>query len=191
MVETTQDDLRRLLRRLDPDPAVAWDMYLTLWQKLVMFFEHNNCHPASDHADEALSRIARRTDMDAIQNIGAFAWGVARKMKLEILGEQVNVVPFDDSIERKLLRGNAEEKIVEGIDKRRKVECIVRCLRELPAEERVTFVSFELADPETRVADRSKLAARRGMSVGTLRVSVFRTKSKLTRNVRKCLRTKG
>src|SRR5260370_33231879 len=108
-------------------------MYLTLWQKLVMFFQHHNCHPANDNADEVLSRIARRSNLDVIQNVGAFAWGVARRMKLEIWGGQANVVPFDDSIERKIVEGNIEEKIVESIDKDRKVDCILQCLKQLPA----------------------------------------------------------
>jgi len=191
LIEETQDDLRRLLKRLDSDPAVAWGLYLTLWQKLVMFFERHGCQPATDNADQVLSRIARRNDLDAIKNVGAFAYGVARKIKMERLAERNKVVEFDDSTTPVISNADPETEVIDGIDKDRKVQCIVKCLRKLPPEERRTFISFELADPETRVADRARLAQRLRVSAGTLRVSVFRTRQQLAQNVRKCLRMNG
>lgn len=74
-------------------------MYVTLRQKLVTFFRQNNCHPADDHADEALSRIARRDDVDEIRNVSAFAYGVARRMKLDIYEKAKREVSLDDGLD--------------------------------------------------------------------------------------------
>jgi DNA-directed RNA polymerase specialized sigma24 family protein len=189
-VGEAKGDFRDLLRRLDSDPAVASETYLILRQKLILFFQHNNCPPAEDHADEALSRIARRSELDSVENIGAFAYGVARMMILEIREKQKKATPLDDWMETGAAERNPEARIVAGIDRQRKMNCFLRCLKELPDEERLTFITFELADPETRVADRIKLATRRGMTAGALRVNVFRIRTKLTRNVLKCLKIK-
>ena len=192
VVEATQDDLRRLIRRLDPDPAVAWEMYLTLWQKLVMFFERNNCPPASDHADEALSRIARRPDLDVIQNVGAFAYGVARKMRSEIYEKLKREVPIEDLPGGTVaIAQNVEVELVERIDLQTKARCFEQCIQRLPADERAIFLAFELADPASRADARSKLAAQTRISAGALRVRVFRIRREIERCARKCLINRG
>jgi len=50
--------ISRLLRRLDFDFEVAPQIDLTYRHEGVIFFRQNDCHPAKDHADEVLSRIA-------------------------------------------------------------------------------------------------------------------------------------
>lgn len=190
-MEATQDDLRRLLKRLDPDPAVAWETYLSVWQKLVTFFQCNKCHAASDQADEALSRIARRDDLDSIRNFGAFAYGVARTMRSEIHEKLKRDVPLDGFPEGDIPDskcGNLETRIVEGIDTQRKVECFLQCLDKLPHDDRALLLAFKLADRETRVGDRRKLAAEAGVSASTLRVRVSRIGSDMERCARKCLK---
>jgi DNA-directed RNA polymerase specialized sigma24 family protein len=194
VVEATQDDLRRLLKRLDPDPAIAWETYLTVWQKLVMFFQHNGCPPATDYADEALSRIARQTDLDSIQNLGAFAYGVARKMRSEIAKKQGKEVPLNGFPEGDIMdtaSQNRETDLVERIDMQRNIACFLQCLEQLPADDRATFLAFKLADRDTRIAYRSTMAMRNGVSPATLRVRVSRTGRELERCVRKCLGSRG
>ena len=51
---------------LTPESRRAWEIYVTVWEKPVTFFQ--DCPPATDHAHEVLSRIARKDDMDNIRN---------------------------------------------------------------------------------------------------------------------------
>ncbi len=188
MVEATQDDFKRFLKRLHPDPEVAWETYSTVWQKLMMFFQRNGCPAASDHADEALSRIARRDDLDNIRNFGAFAYGVARTMRSEIWEKMKKEVSLESFPGGTIPDGrNMEKEIVENIDRQRQVRCFRRCVGKLPPDERTLFLSFKLADRETRTDDRSKMAAQTGISAGTLRVRVFRIRREVERCARKCL----
>lgn len=48
----------RLLRRFHFDFEVAAQVDVTHRHEVVIFFRQNDCHPAKDHADEVLSRIA-------------------------------------------------------------------------------------------------------------------------------------
>jgi DNA-directed RNA polymerase specialized sigma24 family protein len=185
VVEATQDDLKRLLKRLDRDPEIAWESYLTVWQKLVKFFQHHNYAPAGDHAHEVLSRIARRDDLGDIRNVGAFAYGVARKMISEKPNRETSLEGLPEATVSNWTSGPIDP--TDNIDRQRKLRCIQHCLERLPENERNLFLSFELADSETRVHDRSKLAAGAGVSAGALRVRAFRIRRDLERCAGKCL----
>lgn len=189
MAEKIQDDFNRLFGRLDPDPEVAAGMYVTLRQKLVTFFRQNNCHPANDHADEALSRIARRDDFDEIRNVEAFAYGVARIMKLDIYEKARREVPLDDSLGGRYISTgrDVEIDIIEDIDRPRRSRCARHCLEKLPADERALFLGYQMVADETRIQDRKKLAERIGIQEGTLKTKVCRIRLDLERCARKCL----
>jgi DNA-directed RNA polymerase specialized sigma24 family protein len=192
LVEASGDDLKKLLKRLHPDPDVAWEMYFTLWRKLVTSLEHRNCPSAQDEAHEVLGRIARRHNLDAIENIEAFAYGVIKMMRFEIPDKQKRELAFDETLESKVRSGQNEDpetEIVVRIDRERKVKCFLHCLAKLTTDDRDLILSFKLAEPETRTADRRKLAEKRGVTEGTLRVRVHRIRRNLELCARKCLKT--
>jgi len=193
-VEASGDDLKKLLKRLHPDPDVAWEMYLTLWRKLVTSLEHRNCPSAQDEAHEVLGRIARRDNLGAIENIEAFAYGVIKMMRFEVPGKQKRELPFDETVESKVQSGhneNPETEIVDRIDKERRVKCFLQCLARLSTDDRDLLLSFKLADAKTRTAHRRKLAEQRGVSTATLRVSVYRIREEVGVCARKCLKNKA
>lgn len=190
-LETTQDDLNWLLKHLDGDREAAWEKYRTIWQKLEMFFQCHNCPSPSEHADEALSRIARRDDLADIRSIPAFAYGVARKMSLEIYEDRKKQIPIEDLPGGTVAdRRNVELEALDNIDTDRRLRCIRLCLEKLPSDERLLFINFQTADPDTHREDRRKLAANAGISAGALRVRVFRIRRDLERCARKCLKTR-
>lgn len=193
-MEASRDDLKKLLARLHPDPDVGWEMYLTLWRKLVTSLEHRNCPAAQDEAHEVLGRIARRDNLDAIENIEAFAYGVIKMMKFEVPKKQKRELPFDETVESKVRSGHNEDpetEIVDRIDKGRRVKCFLQCVARLSTDDRDLLLSFKLADAKTRTADRRKLAEQRGVSTATLRVSVYRIRKEVGVCARKCLKNKA
>ena len=189
MAEKIQDDFNRLFRRLSPDPEVAAQLYVTLRQKLVTFFRQNNCHPADYHADEALSRIARRDDVDEIRNVGAFAYGIARRMKLDIYEKAKREISLDEGLDGRYVSTarDVEADIIEDIDRPRRSGCAQHCLEKLPADERALFVGYQMVADETRIEDRKELAERLGIQEGTLKTRVCRTRLDLERCARRCL----
>ncbi len=76
-----------LLRRLDTDRNRAGEKYEEVRWKLVRFFQWNSCLAAEELVDETLNRVAERVAErgDEISDVAAFAWGVARKVRLEAL----------------------------------------------------------------------------------------------------------
>jgi DNA-directed RNA polymerase specialized sigma24 family protein len=189
LAEATRDDLSKLLKRLHPDREVAWGMYILIWEKLVMYFQRHNCTPSSDRAHDALSRIARRDDLDEIRNIAAFAYGVARKMMRETSIRETSLETLPESVVSNWASVQIEP--AEGVDRQRQLQCIRRCLEELPTNDRVVFLSFELADGAVRMRQRKKLAMKAGVSVGAFRVRVFRIRRDIERCARTCMANWG
>lgn len=188
MPEATQEDLNRLLKHLDEDREAAWGKYNTLWQKLQMFFQCHNCPSPSEHADETLSRLARRDDLVEIRNLSAFAYGVARKMSLEIYEDLKKHVSVDDLPSGGIPdRRNVELETLEKIETERRRKCAQRCLELLTVDERALFVSFQTASPESHREERRRLAELAEISTGALRVRIFRIRKDLERCARKCL----
>jgi len=191
LVDVTQDDLRRLINRLDTDPKVAWERYLTLWQKLNRFFEYSNCPAPNDHADEVLSRIARKDDSVELRDITSFAYGVARTVRLEIWESSKKNVPLE-AVQTDPKRDDDGEDglIVQSIDDEARLRCLVGCLKKLPARQRTIFLRFKLAQ-EDRIADHFDLAERLGVSPGTLRVKMHRIFKEVRECARICMEQRG
>ena len=191
--DPTPDDFKGFLQWLDPDPQVAGKKYITTWEKLVMYF--NGCPDPSEHAHEVLSRIARKDDLDKVLNFNAFAYGVARKVRSEIRRKPIEM-SGEDTIGKRVLDTSpnperVEDKIIRAIDSKREVVCLEECLAELPIDERKLFLSYELADPERRAAERKKLAMQYGLSEGTLKVRTHRIRSDLHLRVKQRLTNRG
>src|SRR5579864_9164930 len=72
-----------LLRHLDSDRDCAGRRYEEIRQKLIRFFAWNDCGMQEDLADEVLDRVALRLESEAVRDLMAFAWGVARNLVRE------------------------------------------------------------------------------------------------------------
>ena len=188
MAEKTEGDFNNFLKHLDPDPDAANEIYATLRAKLVTFFSQNDCHPADYHADEVMSRIARMDNLNEIQNIGAYAYGIARNVKFDAWQESKKEIPLDENvIETHISEGpELEDEIIERLDRPREIRCLRRCLGGLTTDKRVMFVRYQMVD-ERHVEDRKKLAKQFGIPDGRLRTQVCRIRAELECCVRACL----
>jgi DNA-directed RNA polymerase specialized sigma24 family protein len=174
--------------QLDSDRDAAWEKYRVLWHKLMMFFQCHNCPSPPEHADEALSRIARRDDLADIRNISAFAYGVARKMSFEIYEDLKKEISVEALPGRSIPDGrNVELETLANIDRDRRLRCVCRCLEKLQKDDRTLFITFQTADSDQHKEVRKKLAEKQGISAGTLRVRVFRIRRELEACARKCV----
>src|SRR5262249_48216587 len=128
-----------LLARFDPDRNRAAEDYELLRRKLVKFFEHHQCVLTEDLADETIDRIAKRIEVEDIKDIRLFAYGVARRVCLEVRRKSSRFVSIDENADPGPLPGgeaDLEGKIMEGLLNARCSLCLDKCLGRLPHEKR-------------------------------------------------------
>src|SRR5678816_2850170 len=110
MSTLTSSSFHLLLKRLDADPATAAAKYEDLRMKIVHLLRWRGCAEShsDDLADIVLDRIAAKVaDGEAIENLNAFAAGVARfvwlehsrKYKLDAVGDDLPETPVRPEIE--------------------------------------------------------------------------------------------
>src|SRR5215467_5862857 len=92
--DLTLDEFESLLLRLDPDRNRAGEKYEDIRWKLIRFFQWSSCVHAEDWVDETFNRVAEKliTESRQIQDVTAFVWGVAKRVRHEALRQQTKVV---------------------------------------------------------------------------------------------------
>ena len=186
----TAEAFERLLRLLDADRERAGIKYELAHRKLTEFFEARGSHCPSEHADETLTRAARKlAEGERVEDINKYLYGVARLLLLEWgRSRERNVIalervappaaPSDEEREE-------EERRREG--RERRYECFERCLQKLPPETRAFIVTYYKEEKGLKIEARRKQAAALGVSPNALRLRAARIRSTLERCVSKCL----
>jgi len=177
-----------LLRRLDPDRERAGQLYENLRRKLIKFFEWNSCFSAEDLADETMDRVAQKVGEEVIQDLPAFATGVAKRVRQEAhkrAGRMVRVpdLPLKENFFAD--PKNPEKEIQDKMEGERRSKCLHICIQRLPDRERELFLNYYNATGEY-TQYRLKLAKTMGLTIGTLRVRVNRLRDVLEKCTRKC-----
>lgn len=180
------EDFQRLLARLDPDPAQAAAKYERLRETLIRYCSSRGEHlRAAELADKALDEIARKPDLDSIQQIEHFAIGVLRLKLLEHWRKNPRPAPEDlDHV----AGPNLEDSIIDRLDQERKEHCFHSCMELFkPADRRLIMEYYP--DEHTDLAERRKrLAALTGLRPGTLITRVNRLRAKLEECCTDCYR---
>ena len=186
----TETAFAKLLAFLDPDRDRAAEKYLELRKRLVGICRWRGCLSPENLADETFDRLSRRLDEgEQIQVVDAAAYlsGVARNVLKEYWTQQ--------QLERKAgdahaaLRPEADETVeLDQREHSQRLDCLDRCLDELPAEELDLIMRYYSFEPTRKIAQRNELAASLGISVGALRTRVHRLRRSLEVCVNGCLK---
>src|SRR5690348_8056203 len=145
--EIQPEDFRRLLSRLNPDPARASEAYEKLRGELVKFFNRNQTHfEAEELADRALDEVARKPDSYEIRNVSQFAIGIARYLQMEKSRRSSATIHIVNNQDFASPDQNPEDAALQRIDKARRVECFVKCLEVLKPEERWLVLEYYPAE---------------------------------------------
>src|SRR5215831_3699574 len=168
-----------LLRRLDANPERAADEYERIRRKLVKFFEWSSCLAAEDLADITLNRVARKVGTDAIQDVEAFAWGVAKKLRQEAQKRDrktisLQALPTGVTVSD---GGGAIEDLHQKIQREKELRCLHKCLQHLSPEDYLLFLAYRV-DKGQYVKNRKNLAKQLELTPGALRVRVIRIREK-------------
>jgi hypothetical protein len=184
------DDLDRLLLKLDPDKTDAWKKHEEIRRTLVKFFEWNRALRAEELADDTLARVARKLETEEVQDVRAFARGVARYVLLEESKKQwreISVEELPAAQEAVADTRDPEREIVESIDQQVINACLQQCRGKLRPTDSQFVIGYYSADGEKQKVHRQKLAEAEGMTMTALRTRANRLREKLERCVTICL----
>ena len=185
-----EDDLDRLLLKLDSDKAAAWKKHEEIRRTLVKFFEWNRCVRAEELADDTLARVARKLETEEIQDVRAFARGVARYVLLEESKKSrretsIEELPrVQDSVADPR---ESEREIVERIDQQIIKLCFQGCCARLRPEDSQFVIGYYSAEGEKQKVHRQRLAKTEAMTMTALRTRANRLRAKLEQCVISCL----
>ena len=185
-------EFEKLLARLDPNRDGAAAQYEVLRRKLIAFFQRNRVSGVEELADETIDRIAKKLDTEEIHDLNLYAYGVARNVCLEIHRRKDRLISIEDHVGDWDLPGgerNPEDRIVEREQNARSLECLQRCLVNLPSERHRLIVEYYKGEKQSRIKQRQDLAKRLGVSIQSLRNEANTIRDKLRRCVIRCVRS--
>lgn len=185
----------RLLRLLDPDPAVAEQKYKDLFRRLMKFFQFRHCDSPEDLAQDTMVRVFERS-ADVIISAAdpaAFFQGFANNILHEARREAAKRARRQVSLHSERvhsaddLRSSSEEEAMEwppaiaspvrgGVAESRHVDMFAvwrQRLWRLQPHERELLVEYYGCDRR----NRRRLAAKMKLTEGALRTRVCRYKA--------------
>ena len=173
--QLTEESLSALLEALAPTEPQAVERYQRLHERLVFFFmRHRAIHP-EDLADIAINRLARKlADGDSIDNVEAYALGVARMVQCEdqagSLRHQRIVTEWTRNESLSAPTSHEDED---------KLDIMEEHFSALPQSSQEMLSSYHLGRGTARIQRRQQLANDLGISIGTLRKRVFDLQAQL------------
>ena len=171
----------RLFARLGADEDTAAAEYQRLRLTLVKFFDWRGGWPPDECADETLDRLIAKLETDAaIDDVRGYAHGIARLVLLERLRRQAQS-PIHEGADPSAVQGLWSPEPVRPLH-----ECFERCLAGLPAEKQALVVEYYVADGQTKIDNRRRLARSLRISDNALRSRVLRLRDRLERCARSC-----
>lgn len=180
----TQGAFDRLLRVLDDDRERAGERYEQLRRRLLLFFRARGVPHPEERADETLTVAAARLDKgEVVQNMTAYALGIARLIALE--GHRA------EAGEREALRESARAAPPPPDEPDERHQIFERCLAQLPGDQRDLILAYYGGPDEQRIEHRRRLAAQHAIPMNALRIRAHRIRQQLERALRAAMEGEG
>ena len=145
------------------------------------FFDWRGAWPPDECADETLDRLVAKLEVDAdIVDVAAYAHGIARLVLLEQLRRQLQepILQHADLSTVRALESPAPPRPLQ--------ECFEHCLAALPAETRTLVLQYYVAEGQTKIDNRRRLAGSLGVTDNALRSRMLRLRHRLERCAKSC-----
>jgi RNA polymerase sigma-70 factor (ECF subfamily) len=179
--ELTREALECFLKGLGPDRDSAGARYLEVHRNLARFFEWRGCPAPEDHADEVITRVAKRlAEGEPIRDPATYAIGVARFLLLEI---QKNLAK-----ERRIAAAQPEVQpaVTDSQNLEHRAECLRLCLEKLSAGNRELILQYYEGERSVKIENRERLTKKLHLTVSTLRMRALRIRESLLQCVENC-----
>ena len=189
----TEDTFNKLLGRLDLDRELAAEKYEDIRQMLIVYFESRGSPFPYEQCDETIDRVARKLAEGReiyTGSPGTYFYAVARNVWREWLAEPGRVTPLDALPQHQYPSVDPREVYAVTEDRRRserKLDCLERCLRSLPPEQRELITLYYRGERGAKIEGRRDLARRLGVPLNALRIRASRLRAKLEACVRRCV----
>lgn len=176
----TEDDFNNLLEVLDPDRKRAAEQYEHLRRSLIRYFDWRGSTSAEKDADDTIDRLARKLHEGAVEDVYAYALGVARNVARESLRVQQK-----ESSSLQSLASLASDPDLD-MNLERRFECFETCLARLPAVKQELILSYYQGDKRTKIASRRRMAELAGIPINRLRIQAHRIRERLESCINQC-----
>ena len=186
--ELNESAFDKFLACLDINRNRAGEIYETLRQKLVLYFQVRMVMMAEDAADEVLNRVIRKLDTgEEIREPATYVFGIARMMLLEVTRKQERHQELPDQLS---IAAPAHDEAEEAEQQLRHLR---QCLAKLTTEQRELITNYYQEEKRAKINLRQELAQRFGIDMNSLRVRACRLRDQLQACVKKGLQggTKG
>ncbi len=189
----TSEAFERLLASLDANREHAGQKYENLRRKLIEFFEARGSRSPTDHADEAINRVARKVEEgESVQDLSRYSYGVARLLFMETLrAREIEPITVDLATVPPIA-ADGEEHERRRQEQERRLECLEVCLTKLPAANRACIMEYYREENGVKIEQRKLQAEELNMSLNALRLHASRVRRELGNCVNSCLaRSRG
>jgi hypothetical protein len=179
--EISQENFRRLIEALDPDPTQAGMKYEAIRIQLVKFFGSRNCRNPEELADRSLDRLAKRLATVDVKKFSSYARRIA-KFVVQESWRAPEEIPIEskNSGDIFLSAPSLLDEIVETVDEDEEImTALDRCLDQLEQAKRDLILAYHNTTPETEEYLRKQLARQAGITMNALRAKVCRIRKTL------------
>lgn len=176
--------LSRLLARLHSDTEQAGREYVQLRRALVRFFDWRGASAPDECADETLDRLAVKVENTVVDDLRAFAYGIAGF----VLRERSRARTPLSLDEHPRFSMSSSPPTAEDDPLQR---CFYQCLDGSADDSRSLMLRYYEGQGQAKISNRGRLAAELGLTENALRCRIQRLRDRLERCVRSCLAPEG
>jgi RNA polymerase sigma factor (sigma-70 family) len=173
-----EEEFESLLAWLAPDREAAGQKYEVIRAGLIRIFVSKGFNDAEDLADETINRVTKRLPEIRDSYVGEparYFHGVARFIvremmrRKEVAVEEVPVVPTETEV-------HSDE-----------YDCLLKCLRFLPADKRELILDYYIYDGRDKIAQHRRMASELGITEGALRGRAHHVRGNLEKCIQNCI----
>lgn len=185
------DKFEKLLKWLDADDRDrAGVKYEEIRHSLLKILTWNGCHDAEELADQAINIVTEKIDeiveiFSRDDDPALYFYGVARKLRLESIRRAKLRAPLPEDIIVETPPTDLTDDEFERSE--RMDECLKRCVAALNPRNRETALSYYRYGKQAKITNRKALAEETGVTMGNLRVKMYRIRLALEKCIRQCL----
>lgn len=181
--EMSQQAFDQFLHCLNADRNQAGEIYESLRQKLILYFQCRSVLTAEEAADETLNRVIRKLDSgEEIRDPMTYVFGIARMLRMETARKQERHQELPAELPVAAPQYDEDDELAA------QVECLRHCLQKLTPENRDLIANYYQEEKRTKIDLRQALAQRLGVDMNALRVRACRIRDQLQACVKKCVR---
>ena len=171
----------RLLEVLDPDRQSAAEQYEHVRRSLIRYFDWRGSTSAEKDADDTIDRVARKLDEKEVDDVYAYALGVARNVARESLRIQQTERSSHEALQ--LLSSGPTQDVTSE----QRFECFETCLANLASDKQELILSYYQGTKRTKIASRKRIAEQTGIPINRLRIQAHRIREKLESCISQCV----